>query len=78
MWKARVNCHNCSKKGQTAWECPEGKGADKEERLHANIEEQGSNEDNIDQGKNIFVQKEGGCQQELAPLRQSEHGQSDC
>ncbi len=57
MWKARVDCNNCGKKGHIAWRCPEGKGATKEEPLHAKFQEDGSDEDNIEQGKIKFVQK---------------------
>jgi hypothetical protein len=57
LWKTRVDCHICGKKGHIALECPEGKQAGKEEQLHANIQEDGSSEDDIDQSENIFVQK---------------------
>ncbi len=56
-WKARVNCHNYGKKGHIARECSERKLAKNQEQIHANIQEDGSNEDDIDKGENIFVQK---------------------
>jgi hypothetical protein len=57
LWKARVNCHNCGKKGHIAWECPKRKRARNEEEIHANIQKDGSNEDDINKGENIFVKK---------------------
>jgi hypothetical protein len=56
LWKARVNCHNCGKKGRIARECPERKQARNEEQIHANIQEDGSNEDDINKGENRFMQ----------------------
>jgi hypothetical protein len=79
-WKARVNCHNCGKKGHIARECPERKQAINKEQIHANIQEDGSNEDDTDQGKNIFMQKreKGVVNRKLAPTGQPEHGGSSC
>jgi hypothetical protein len=58
LWKTRVNCHNCGKKGHITQECPERKQAGNQEHtIHANIQEDGCNEDDINQGENIFVQK---------------------
>jgi hypothetical protein len=56
-WKTRVNCHNCRKKGHIAQECPERKQAGNQEHIHANIQEDGCNEDDIDEGENMFMQK---------------------
>jgi hypothetical protein len=56
-WKTRVNCHNCGKKGHVVRECPERKQSRNQEHIHANIQEEGYNEDDINKGENIFVQK---------------------
>jgi hypothetical protein len=56
-WKTRVNCHNCGKKGHIAQECADRKQAGNQEHIHANIQEDGCNEDDSDQGENMFVQK---------------------
>ncbi len=52
-----MNCHNCGKKGHIALECPERKQAGNQEHIHANIQEDGCNEDDINKGENILVQK---------------------
>ncbi len=52
-----MNYHNCGKKGHIAWECPERKQARNQEHIHANIQEDGCNEDDIDKGENISMQK---------------------
>ncbi len=77
-WKTRVNCHNCGKKGHIAQECPERKQAGNQEHIHANIQEDGCNEDDIDKGENMFVQKreKGVVNKKMAPTGQSEHGGS--
>jgi hypothetical protein len=56
-WKTRVNCHNRGKKGHIAQKCPERKQAKNQEHIHANIQEDGCNEDGINKGENIFLQK---------------------
>ncbi len=56
-WKTKVNCHNCGKKEHIARECPKRKQAGNQEHIHANIQKDGYNEDDIDQGENMFVQK---------------------
>ena len=55
-WKARVNCHNYGKKGHIAWD-PERKQARNKEQTHANIQRDGSKENDINQGGNLFVQQ---------------------
>jgi hypothetical protein len=57
LWKAKANCHNCGKKGHIAREFPERKRARNEEHIHANTQEDGSNEDDIDKGENTFEQQ---------------------
>jgi hypothetical protein len=52
-----VNFHNCGKKGHIARECPEREQTGNQEHIHANIQEDGCNEDDIDKGENTFVQK---------------------
>jgi hypothetical protein len=52
-WKANMTCHNCKKKGHIVWECPNKNEAQVDEQIHANIQEEDLNE-----GDNIFVQKE--------------------
>jgi hypothetical protein len=55
-WKARENCHNCGKKGHIAGECPKRKQAGKDVQIHANTQHDVSNEDDIYERENIFVQ----------------------
>ena len=48
----------CKEPGHIAQECP---NREKQEQMHANIEEDaGTKEEDIDQDKNIFVQKKDG------------------
>jgi hypothetical protein len=58
-WKSRQDCFKCGKWGHIARECPEKKG--KEEQMHANVEaDAGTEEEDLNQGENIFVQKKEG------------------
>jgi hypothetical protein len=52
-WKANMTCHNCKKKKHIARECPNKIEAQVDEQIHANIQEE-----DLDEGDNIFVQKE--------------------
>jgi hypothetical protein len=52
-WKANMICHNCKKKEHIAWECPNKNNAQVDEKIHANVQEE-----DLDEGDNIFVQKE--------------------
>jgi hypothetical protein len=49
-WKKNITCHKCGKKGHLAWECKSKKEPD---QVHANIEEEKSDED---EDENIFAQ----------------------
>ncbi len=49
-WKKNISCHNCRKKGHLKRECPHKKTNKGGEQVHANIEE------NPNEGENIFVQ----------------------
>ncbi len=53
LWKANLTCHNCNKKGHITWECPNKNKAQVDEQIHANVQEE-----DLDEGDNIFVQKE--------------------
>ncbi len=57
LWKTSVNCHNCGKKGHITRGCPERKQAGNQEHIHVNNQKDGCNEDDINKGGNIFVQK---------------------
>jgi hypothetical protein len=52
-WKANVSCHNCKKKGHITQECPNKNEAQVDKQIHANVQEE-----DLDEGDNIFVQKE--------------------
>ncbi len=49
-WKKNITCHKCGKKGHLAWECKSKKDPD---HVHANVEEEESDEDKYE---NIFLQ----------------------
>ena len=58
-WKSRQDCFKCGKWGHITWECPENEG--KQKQMHANVEaDAGTEEEDLDQGENIFVQKKEG------------------
>jgi hypothetical protein len=58
-WKSRQDCFKCGKQGHIAQECLEKEGM--EEQMHANVEaDMGTEEEDLDQGENIFVQKKKG------------------
>jgi hypothetical protein len=52
-WKANMTCHNCKKKGHIAQECPNKNEAQVNEQIHVNVQEE-----DLDEGDNIHVQKE--------------------
>jgi hypothetical protein len=49
-WKKNITCHKCGKKGHLAQECKSKKEPD---QVHANVEEEESDED---KDENIFAQ----------------------
>jgi hypothetical protein len=49
-WKKNISCHNCGKKGHLKWGCPNKKTNKGGEQVHANIE------NDPDEEENIFVQ----------------------
>ncbi len=58
-WKSRQDCFKCGKQGHIARECPKKEG--KEEQIHVNVEaDVGTEEEDLNQGENIFVQKKEG------------------
>jgi hypothetical protein len=58
-WKSRQDCFKCGKWGHIARECPEKEG--KQEQMHANVEaDTGTEEEDLNQGENIFTQKKEG------------------
>jgi hypothetical protein len=59
FWKSRQNRFKCGKRGYIAQECPEKEG--KQEQMHANVEaDAGMEDEDLDQGENIFTQKKKG------------------
>ncbi len=52
-WKKNISCHNCGMKGHLKRECPNKKTNKGGEQVHANIE------DDSDEGENIFMIIEG-------------------
>jgi hypothetical protein len=48
-WKKNMSCHKCRKKGHLKWECSNKKTNKGGEQVHANIE------DNPNEGENIFA-----------------------
>jgi hypothetical protein len=50
-WKANITCHGCGKQGHLKRECPKNK--EDKDQMHGTIDE----EDNPDDGENLFVQQ---------------------
>jgi len=58
-WKSRQDCFKCGKPGHIARECPEKEG--KQEQMHVNVEvDAGMEDEDLNQGENIFVKKKEG------------------
>jgi hypothetical protein len=58
-WKSRQTCYKCEEKGHIARECPLNE--EKQDQMHATIEEEAvPDEEDTDNGENIFVQKKEG------------------
>jgi len=58
-WKSRQTCYKCREKGHIARECPLNE--EKQDQMHATIEEEAvADEEDTDNGENIFVQKKEG------------------
>jgi len=58
-WKSRQTCYKCGEKRHVARECP--KKEEKQDQMHATIEEEEvTDEEDTDDGENIFVQKKEG------------------
>ncbi len=58
-WKSSQDYLKYGKRGHIARECPEKEG--KEEQMHVNVEADAeTEEEDLDQGENIFVQKKEG------------------
>jgi hypothetical protein len=51
-WKTNMTCHGCGVRGHLKWECPNKKDKG-QDQIHANVKE----EENPDDGENLFVQQ---------------------
>jgi hypothetical protein len=58
-WKSMQTCYKCREKGHIARECPLNK--EKQDQMHTTIKEEAvADEEDTDDGENIFVQKKEG------------------